>query len=308
MDVFNSVWWQDRSIEDIRNIAIILGGIIGLLVAIKRSSAASRQARTGEDGLMVDRYIKAVELLAADNVTKRTGGIYALEDIAKSRFKSHYPVVLATLCSFIRDRNAAYSVRKKRTRKRESIIKLNSEFRDLTEGIAAFQRARRDYRYVVGHLLGKRALTLARRYLHKPNYEFIDMTVSRYDLSNVDFNHFNCRERVFTHCLLDYCNFSKKNLTFSDFSDSRMYYTNFKDADLSNVTFEASRIRRADFTGANLKNSDFKDVVFGEIGDNVSDFKFFGKVTLSQMKEAKNVDPQFIDFLREYEADESRPI
>lgn len=229
------------------------------------------------------------------------GGIFALEDIAESDFETQYTVVQATICSFIRERNAAYVLRKKRTRKQESIRKLNREFRDLIEGIAAFQRLRRDYRLFILLNIGELASNLSRKILPNPIYSDLDKRSAFYDLAGVDFTHFNCRFRVFSRCVLDFCIFTKSNLTCSDLSDSSIFKTSFKHSNLSGVIFNGSKIRQVDFTGADLKNADFTNVTYGTNDKGINDFSNFGTVTLEQMKLAKNVDPEFLQFLGKQE-------
>ena len=68
----------------IRNIGLVLAGLVALplalwrsLVAQRQAEAAQRQAFTAQEGLANDRYQKGAEMLGSDVLSVRIGGIYA---------------------------------------------------------------------------------------------------------------------------------------------------------------------------------------------------------------------------------------
>ena len=67
----------------IRNIGLVLAGLVALPLALWRSfvaqnqaRAAQRQAFTAQEGLANDRYQKGAEMLGSDVLSVRIGGIY----------------------------------------------------------------------------------------------------------------------------------------------------------------------------------------------------------------------------------------
>ena len=55
----------------VRNVALVLAGVVALPVAIWRSVVADRQAKTAQQGLLNERYQKAAEMLGSDVLSVR---------------------------------------------------------------------------------------------------------------------------------------------------------------------------------------------------------------------------------------------
>ena len=83
----------------IRNIGLLVGAIIAMVLAVWRSRVAGRQAATAERGLLNERYQKGAEMLGSDVLAVRIGGIYGLLHLGKRTSAtvprpSHAPVLL----------------------------------------------------------------------------------------------------------------------------------------------------------------------------------------------------------------------
>ena len=96
-------FWEDlRGDEEslsttIRNLGLLEGGIVAIVLAVWRSLVAQkqaeaalrqadtalRQADTAQQGLLNDRYQKGAEMLGNDVLSVRLGGIYALQRLAE---------------------------------------------------------------------------------------------------------------------------------------------------------------------------------------------------------------------------------
>nr|WP_320141248.1 hypothetical protein [uncultured Cohaesibacter sp.] len=90
-------------ITSLRNLALILLGVIGLPLAIWRSTVAQQQIFVAQKGQYADRFAKAAAMLADDSLPVREAGIYALRELAMADPKGHYFQVQDLLCSFMRD-------------------------------------------------------------------------------------------------------------------------------------------------------------------------------------------------------------
>ena len=91
-----SIAWlmMDASLTtQIRDIAVVSGGILGLSLAGWRSLVAERQAETARMSLLYDRYQRSVGLLDSDNVYVRVGEIHALHDLAEENLRLFGPRV-----------------------------------------------------------------------------------------------------------------------------------------------------------------------------------------------------------------------
>ena len=76
--------------ETIRNLVLIVGTPVAIILAVwrgmvaqRQSKAAQKQAEVAQLGLLSNRYQRAIEMLAHDRTSIRVGGIHALRNIAE---------------------------------------------------------------------------------------------------------------------------------------------------------------------------------------------------------------------------------
>jgi hypothetical protein len=86
----------------LNHLTVILAGIIGIPLLWIRTRAADRQARTGEQGHITDRFTKAIEQLGSEKMAVRLGAIYALERLSKDSPSDHWTIMEA-LTAYVRD-------------------------------------------------------------------------------------------------------------------------------------------------------------------------------------------------------------
>ena len=113
---------QDSLSTTVRNVALVIGGVIAILIAVWRSRIGERQAtaaqhqvenvrrqleiahqqaETADRGLLNDRYQKAAEMLGGSVLAVRLGGIYALQGLAEQHPEQYHVPVMQQLCSFV---------------------------------------------------------------------------------------------------------------------------------------------------------------------------------------------------------------
>ena len=93
---------QDSLSTTIRNLGLVIGGVIAILLAIWRSTVSERQADTAQQSLLNERYERRAEMLGSDVLSVRLGGIYALQRFAQEHPKEYHVQVLGLLCAFVR--------------------------------------------------------------------------------------------------------------------------------------------------------------------------------------------------------------
>ena len=93
---------QDALSTTVRNVALVIGGVIAMLLAVWRSRVAERQAATAQQGLMNERYQKGAEMLGSSVLAVRLGGIDALQGLAQQHPEQYHVPVMKQLCSFVR--------------------------------------------------------------------------------------------------------------------------------------------------------------------------------------------------------------
>ena len=107
----------------IRNLGLVIGGVIAIMLALWRSivahrqaltaqsqaetaqsqaETAQRQAQTAQRGLMNERYQKGAEMLGNNLLAVRLGGIYALQRLAEEDPEQYHVQIMRLLCAFVR--------------------------------------------------------------------------------------------------------------------------------------------------------------------------------------------------------------
>ena len=84
----------------VRNVALVWGGLIGLGLAVWRSSVAARQAETArqrialeQEAMLRDRFQSAATMLGHNAVSVRIGGIQALFYLAVQNHEAYFSPV-----------------------------------------------------------------------------------------------------------------------------------------------------------------------------------------------------------------------
>ena len=94
---------QDSLSTTIRNLALVIGGAIAILIAWWRSKVAERQADTAQQRLLNERYERGAEMLGSEVLSVRLGGIYALERLAAEHPERYHVQVMKLFCAFVRN-------------------------------------------------------------------------------------------------------------------------------------------------------------------------------------------------------------
>lgn len=96
--------------ETLRNVGLLLGGLIAFTLAIwrgwvaeRQSAAAQRQADTSQQGLLYDRYQRGAQMLADTAQAVRLGGIYALRRLSEDEPEQYHVEVMRLFCAFVRN-------------------------------------------------------------------------------------------------------------------------------------------------------------------------------------------------------------
>ena len=93
----------------LRNIGILCGGAIAIVLTMWRSSISDQQTKVSqqevsvsEQSLLNQRYERGVEMLGSDVLVVRIGGIYALANLAREHPEQYHIQVIECLCGFVR--------------------------------------------------------------------------------------------------------------------------------------------------------------------------------------------------------------
>ncbi len=93
----------------IRNLALIVGGVIAVIlttwrlrISERQTAISDQQAETARLSLLNDRFQRGAEMLGSDVLAVRMGGIHALDALARERPDLYHIQIVMLLCAFVR--------------------------------------------------------------------------------------------------------------------------------------------------------------------------------------------------------------
>ncbi len=100
---------QESLSTTVRNVGVVIGGVIAILLAVWRGTVADRQAKAGQrqsetaqQGLSNERYQKGAEMIGSGVLSVRLGGVYALQRLAEEHPKQYHVQIMRLFCAFAR--------------------------------------------------------------------------------------------------------------------------------------------------------------------------------------------------------------
>ena len=290
--VFSVVFWDwvhpntpaeaSRS-TTLRNIGLLIGGVLALVFAVwrgwvaeRQAVAARRQADTAQRRLQYERYERGTEMLGSDVLSVRLGGIYALNRLAEEFPEQYHIQIMELLCAFVRhpsseDRTAelqgetAVDVKAKDTQI-SAPTSLREDIQAVMTKIGSRDEQRIRLESEEEFRLNLRRVDLRGASLQDANLSYADLT--RAKLSRVDF----CNADL-SHTILKYADLSwhPKSPEDTDFAIASalleeqephgtiLFETDLSEADLSGANFSNAVMPYANLTGSQLFGTTLSD-------------------------------------------------
>lgn len=239
-------------IETIRNVGLVIGGLLAFLfawwralVAERQASAARTQVVTGQQSLLNERYQRATEMIGSQTMAVRLGGIYQLQRIADEHPEQYHIPVSQILCAFVRRPPEPITNRSNQSRGPFSHIPA-----DILAALTAI--GDRDHE-------GRQAIELAAGY--RP--DFRDAELPGADLIALNLSL----------ALLENANLSGAALLSANLVNSSLWGADLTEADLNDAMLLDAELMYADLTGANFVGADLAGAVlsgatFSDAGQN----------------------------------------
>ncbi len=308
--IFSWDYWQEggnalRS-EIVRNLGLLTAGVIGVAFGIWRAVTAyhqtkASQARIAEQGLITDRYAKAVEMLSSDKARARTGAVYALARIAQDSIERDHIPIMAVLCEFVV--NPPYTAAAlNRTKARNAAQEAGEQEGDsdgapetpptiqcpdvvaALSSIARRNTAQKSYEKKVDT-----RVNFVRANLRELNLERAKLTgafLMMADLTGARLNFADLTGASLTFARLTNATFSFANLTGAmlrfvatfkdaDFVNADLTGADFMDADLTGVDLSTANLTSANLRDANLRDANLR-------GANLTDANLTRVMNLDQ--------------------------
>lgn len=214
----------------IRNVGLVLAGLIALPLATWRSWVAWRQAEVAHQSLLNERYQKAAEMLGNENLSVRLGGVYALQALIEEQPEQYYVSCMRLLCAFVRnpppDKQLPSLSDREMTNSRGG-IKLRGD----VQAVIDMMRTRDD-----------RLIALESEKRFVVDFRGADLRGS--NLWNVNFTKVDLRDAD-----LSGASAVRANMSHVGLSGARLYKTILASADLSGAYFDGADISRTWFCG-----------------------------------------------------------
>lgn len=314
-------------LADWRNLALILGGMIALPLAVWRSGIAAKQVALIESGLNTDRYQKGAAMLGDERLSVRQAGVFGLTELAKNNFEEYHAVVMKLFCSFIQDRSLEQmrGVVDVESVGHEITISITPDCQTALTGLADLVW----FAKTTNHALQDRTLDLRGAFLR-------DADLWGAHLEGVCMKDADLTGASLTGAHLTGAYMEGVQLAGANMSNARLKGSSFYDADLRGAMLVGADMREAYFVGAKLENAnigyallDDTDLSFVNltsaylVGASLSNAELFDTclqdanlkdanlegvqgLTSKQLESTRNVDTDFLKDLRKYERNRKR--
>ena len=265
--------------ETLRNVGLLIGGLLAFVFAGWRAWVAERQANaaklqaetafvqaeTTRQSLLNERYQRGAEMLGSTVLAVRMGGIYDLHRLAEEYPQQYYIQVMELLCAFVRNPVG---------RKEDLVIGY--------EGTDPANRLREDIQAVMTAIVsrGEKELELEQMSGYIPNLTgayLCHLQLEKGNLSHVRLGRADLKSAYLLGAdllgaHLDFADLSSSTLAFAnltgsslleaDLSSSRMAEANLSNAtlygaNLSSADLNSATLTGASFMGTNLSGADF---------------------------------------------------
>ena len=259
--VLSWLFWKDLHGDDeslsatVRNLGLVLGGVIAVVLAVWRSKVAERQAETAQEGLRNERYQTGAKMLGNTVLSVRLGGIYALQRLAEEHAADYHVQIMRLFCGFVRNLEPSGAGKDEPIREDAQAI---------MEAIAACHERNRDVERKAGFRLDLRGAQLLRAFLsdlNLSNANFNGAHLSNANLMGANLYHAMLLMANLTGANLVGANLSKAWLAGGDLSGARLHSANLSDARLSGANFSRANLSEATLVCAELFEADFSNAI-----------------------------------------------
>ena len=206
--------------------------------ALDNARAALKNAEAAQDKQITERFTKAVEQLASQEIAIRLGGIYALERIANNSKDDHW-TIMEVLTAFVREKSPL-----KEEEEREQLPKIPTDIQ------AALT------------VIGRRDLEqdIENEILNLRNTNLRGATFRYAKLQRIDFSGADLERANFQGANLEWVVCNKAQPTIfgrrTDQIEGKTYHgVDFREANLRNAFLMDANLRGANFQGANLEGA-----------------------------------------------------
>ena len=306
----------------VRNVALVVGGLVAILVALWRSlvaehhaTAAKRQSETGERAYLNERYRQAASMLGDSELPVRLGGIFALERLAKDHPAEFPQEAVKLLLEFVRTpptlREPQPNVwdgwlQIERPATRQDVQVAVDTIGELVRLDRSQDNEEKWWRRLDLHDAQLCGVDLSEVWLVRANLRNANLMfacLERMPLQNAQLQRANCRQARLGHADL-----SGAEMNDADFSEVRACGTKFVGAEMPKSMVNAD-LEEADLTDAVFPNTDLTGAKLRDAIVTGAKFRGWGySITHAGVHEAEDGELRITqEQLDEAAADPDRP-
>ena len=229
----------------VRNIGLVIAGLIALPLAIWRSRVAQKQADVAQQSLMNERYQKGAEMLGSQVLSVRIGGLHALLRLSVDESEQYYIQIISLLCAFARHPTQVQAIEDNPTVLRE----------DVQATLEIIGNRRANEKFVALEEKSEFSLNL-----HSADLRYVSLLrsdLSDSDLQNADFSDGDLTSANISQCRMRGANLSKSKLWFANLSDTEFDNANLKYAEIWHANLSGSGLQNADLSETELWGANF---------------------------------------------------
>ena len=261
---------DDSGSTTIRNLGLLVGGIVAIALAVWRSRIAERQAATSERGLLNERYQKGVEALASTNLSERLGAVHELQRLADEHPEQYHVPIMRRFCDIVCN-PIVYGA-----------VELGS---DLEGDVPDEEMSARKEVQAIIEAIGTRnddKIALERQANYRLN--LTDADLRGHYLHNLNLSGSLLTSANLSNSFFFGTNVSGASMYLADLSGARVLSTDFTGtflagANLSRISdCHGTNFSNANLTGANLTGGNLSGAIMNGaelVGANLADAKFW---------------------------------
>ena len=240
---------QESLSTTIRNLGLVIGGAIAVLLAVWRSRVAERQADTAQQSLLNERYERGAGMLGSDVLSVRLGGIYALERLAAEHPEQYHVQVLGLLCAFVRHPKEDEGYQRKLAEKNAD-PKTSSFLREDVQAVMDWIGSRGEAQIAI-EKDAKFELDLKGADL--VHGQFINANLSGAMLQGSNLSHANISATDLSGAYVNHAILKGAELTDVDLTGARFWGIDLSQSRMFRVTMPRAQLDYVNLSGANLQ-------------------------------------------------------
>ena len=229
---------QDSVSTTIRNIGLVVGGAVAILLAIWRSRVAERQATTAQRTLLNERYQRGAEMLGSDVLSVRLGGVYALQRLAEEQPDQYHIEIMKLFGAFVRAPTFDGTTHPTEHPPRE----IRQDVQAIMTAIGSRSRTGLSIEQKLDFSVDLHGADISRAYLCETNLKCATLIGTN-----------------LAHATLTGADLSDSNLTFGDLHGAECLGAQITNARMSEANLREANLAMADLTGSNLSGADLSD-------------------------------------------------